>query len=175
MLHKVMCQQNKTIKSPTFKAESSSTICEADKIAMTSTITTLPLSAIEPVGLPEWKPDSLPASALVTQEAINEETTTTLKMTSDGSEIPEVPESESDALRALLVEDNEINLRLLVAYMKKLKLSHSTATNGLEALETYKSSNGQFDVVFMGEKPAPQDKSQPLTPCLLLQQIYPCP
>lgn len=153
-----MCQQDKTIKPPTFKNESSSTICEADEIAMTPTITALPLSTVEPVGVPEWKQDSLPASALITQEPINEKTTTMITITPDTSEVPEVRESESDALRALLVDDNEINLRLLVAYMKKLKLSHSTATNGLEALKTYKSSNGQFDVVFMGEKPAPLDK-----------------
>lgn len=58
---------------------------------------------------------------------------------------------QSDGLRVLLVEDNEINLKLLVAYMRKLKLNHSTAINGLEALNTYKEANGRFDVIFMGE------------------------
>ena len=57
---------------------------------------------------------------------------------------------KSDGLRVLLVEDNEINLKLLVAYMRKLKLNHSTAINGLEALNTYKEANGRFDVIFMG-------------------------
>lgn len=50
----------------------------------------------------------------------------------------------------LLVEDNEINLKLLVAYMKKLKLPHTTAINGLEALNAYKDCDGRFDVIFMG-------------------------
>ena len=58
---------------------------------------------------------------------------------------------QSDGLRVLLVEDNEINLKLLVAYMRKLKLNHSTAINGLEALNTYKEADGRFDVIFMGE------------------------
>jgi CheY-like chemotaxis protein len=49
----------------------------------------------------------------------------------------------------LLVEDNEINLKLLIATMRKLKITHSTAMNGLEALNTYKSSRGKFDVIFM--------------------------
>jgi hypothetical protein len=41
-------------------------------------------------------------------------------------------------------------MKLLVAYMRKLKLNHTTAINGLEALLTYKEAKGNFDVVFMG-------------------------
>jgi hypothetical protein len=61
-----------------------------------------------------------------------------------------VPSTE---FRVLLVEDNEINMKLLVAYMRKLKLNHSTAINGLEALNTYKEAKGCFDVIFMGKSP----------------------
>jgi hypothetical protein len=53
-------------------------------------------------------------------------------------------------MRVLLVEDNEINMKLLVAYMRKLKLNHTTAINGLEALNAYKEAQGAFDVIFMG-------------------------
>lgn len=53
-------------------------------------------------------------------------------------------------LRVLLVEDNEINLKLLVATMRKLKLDHATAINGLEAFNSYKECDGNFDVIFMG-------------------------
>jgi CheY-like chemotaxis protein len=52
-------------------------------------------------------------------------------------------------MRVLLVEDNEINLKLLIATMRKLKIIHATAMNGLEALNAYKECRGQFDVVFM--------------------------
>jgi CheY-like chemotaxis protein len=52
-------------------------------------------------------------------------------------------------MRVLLVEDNEINLKLLVATMRKLKIIHTTAMNGLEALNAYKECRGQFDVVLM--------------------------
>jgi CheY-like chemotaxis protein len=58
-------------------------------------------------------------------------------------------------MHILLVEDNEINLKLLVAYMRKLNLYHATAMNGLEALNTYKEAGGQFDVIFMGFSPHP--------------------
>ncbi|VCU39914.1 Bgt-4141 [Blumeria graminis f. sp. tritici] len=55
----------------------------------------------------------------------------------------------SEDIRVLLVEDNKINLRLLVATMKKLKTAYATATNGLEALNTYKEYTGKFDAIFM--------------------------
>ena len=57
-------------------------------------------------------------------------------------------------MRVLLVEDNEINLKLLVAYMRKLKLNHATACNGLEAVNAYKDAHEEkkhFDVIFMGK------------------------
>ncbi|ROW12165.1 hypothetical protein VMCG_00121 [Cytospora schulzeri] len=40
----------------------------------------------------------------------------------------------------LLVDDNDINLKLLVMFIKKQNVSYVTANNGLVALETYKSS-----------------------------------
>jgi hypothetical protein len=58
-----------------------------------------------------------------------------------------------EGMRVLLVEDNEINLKLLIATMRKLKLDHATATNGLEAVNAYKECGGNFDVVFMGMFP----------------------
>lgn len=57
---------------------------------------------------------------------------------------------QEKGLRVLLVEDNEINLKLLIATMRKLKLDHATAMNGLEALNSYKECSGDFDVIFMG-------------------------
>ncbi|PBP22732.1 hsp90-like protein [Diplocarpon rosae] len=61
-------------------------------------------------------------------------------------------EKEKGGLRVLLVEDNEINLKLLIATMRKLKLEHATAINGLEALNSYKDCDGAFDVIFMAMK-----------------------
>lgn len=59
---------------------------------------------------------------------------------------------DPDGMRVLLVEDNEINLKLLVAYMRKLKLDHKTAVNGLEAVNAYKEAHHaaqHFNVIFM--------------------------
>ncbi|RDW84331.1 hypothetical protein BP6252_01921 [Coleophoma cylindrospora] len=52
-------------------------------------------------------------------------------------------------LNLLLVEDNGINLKILVTYMKRLKHTFTTATNGLEALEKYKAAKLPFDYVIM--------------------------
>jgi len=40
----------------------------------------------------------------------------------------------------LLVDDNRINLQLLVTFMKKSKFNYSAASDGLEALNTYKAA-----------------------------------
>ncbi|KAL2069080.1 hypothetical protein VTL71DRAFT_15418 [Oculimacula yallundae] len=49
----------------------------------------------------------------------------------------------------LLVEDNPINLKLLVTSIKRLGLPFTTATNGIEAVEAYKSSSMQILLIFM--------------------------
>ncbi|KAJ5299054.1 hypothetical protein N7476_010611 [Penicillium atrosanguineum] len=56
-------------------------------------------------------------------------------------------EEESTTLAVLLVEDNDINLQILIAYMKKEGYQYSTARNGLEALNIFKAQPGKYGVV----------------------------
>ncbi|KAH9885944.1 hsp90-like protein [Xylariomycetidae sp. FL2044] len=49
----------------------------------------------------------------------------------------------------LLVDDNAINLKILGAYMKKLGLKYDTASNGLEAFELFKKSQGRYRYILM--------------------------
>ncbi|PYH80547.1 putative sensor histidine kinase/response regulator [Aspergillus uvarum CBS 121591] len=58
-------------------------------------------------------------------------------------------ETTKRAPAVLLVDDNEVNLKLLVAFMKKAKLSYFTATNGLEALEAFKANAGLIQIILM--------------------------
>lgn len=51
--------------------------------------------------------------------------------------------------KVLLVEDNAINMKLLVATMRKLKRPHETAENGLEAITKYASSPTAYALVLM--------------------------
>lgn len=50
----------------------------------------------------------------------------------------------------LLVDDNPINLQVLSMYCKKNKHAYATATDGLEAYDTYRSATVPFKTVFMG-------------------------
>lgn len=50
---------------------------------------------------------------------------------------------------ALLVEDNPINMKILIACMKKLNTQYYCAVNGLQAVNVYKSVQEKPDVVFM--------------------------
>lgn len=45
-----------------------------------------------------------------------------------------------DKCRVLLVDDNTINLKLLTTFMEKRGFAYTTASNGLEALESYKEA-----------------------------------
>ncbi|KGO68293.1 CheY-like superfamily [Penicillium italicum] len=60
-----------------------------------------------------------------------------------------LPEMEEPTLAVLLVEDNDINLRILVAHMKKEGYSYTIARNGLEALNIFRAHPRKFGVVLM--------------------------
>ena len=53
----------------------------------------------------------------------------------------------------LLVDDNDINLKLLVAFMKKLGYEFITAQNGQEALDSFKKNASRIRIVLMGKFP----------------------
>lgn len=50
----------------------------------------------------------------------------------------------------MIVDDNEINLKILESFMRKIGSSFETASNGLAAVEKYKKSKRQFDFILMG-------------------------
>ncbi|KOS46648.1 hypothetical protein ACN38_g2374 [Penicillium nordicum] len=49
----------------------------------------------------------------------------------------------------LLVDDNDINLRLLIAFMKKLNCDYVIAQNGEEALEAFKTNSSVIGMILM--------------------------
>ncbi|KAF5668661.1 ATPase ATP-binding domain-containing protein [Fusarium heterosporum] len=49
----------------------------------------------------------------------------------------------------LLVDDNPINLKMLIMFMKKLRLQYTTATDGKQAVEKYKENPKRFRCIFM--------------------------
>ena len=49
----------------------------------------------------------------------------------------------------LLVDDNPINIKILVSYMKRLGHPYHTASNGLEAVNAFRESLGYYKAIFM--------------------------
>ncbi|KAH8426363.1 hybrid sensor histidine kinase/response regulator [Aspergillus melleus] len=68
---------------------------------------------------------------------------------------PESPaqsgESSREPIRVLLVDDNDINLKIMSTFMRKIGCQYDTASNGLIALEKYENSNQRFAFVLMGK------------------------
>ncbi|KAG9685645.1 hypothetical protein KCU69_g11065, partial [Aureobasidium melanogenum] len=56
---------------------------------------------------------------------------------------------DSNLRKVLLVEDNSINMKLLVATMRKLKRPYTCAGNGLEAVTAYASAPASYALILM--------------------------
>ncbi|KAF9890471.1 hypothetical protein FE257_005876 [Aspergillus nanangensis] len=52
-------------------------------------------------------------------------------------------------LHVLIVDDNDINIKILTTFMRRIRCSYETATNGQIALDKYKERDGKFDYVLM--------------------------
>lgn len=59
---------------------------------------------------------------------------------------PTVPAAPPHISRALIVEDNLLNRRLLEIILERLNIAYATATNGIEGLQMMKEQH--FDIVF---------------------------
>lgn len=55
----------------------------------------------------------------------------------------------------LLVDDNDINLKILTSFMKRLGHEFDTAVNGLEALQMYTADPGLYPSILMGKLTSP--------------------
>lgn len=63
--------------------------------------------------------------------------------------LPEKDEASSERSTVLLVEDNEINMKLLVALMNKSNLDYECAGDGLQALNLYTATPSKFGLILM--------------------------
>ncbi|KXG47353.1 CheY-like superfamily [Penicillium griseofulvum] len=57
--------------------------------------------------------------------------------------------SQMTNMHVLIVDDNDINLKILATFMRKLGCSYDTASNGLIALEQVESSSRRYDLILM--------------------------
>ncbi|KAI1004628.1 hypothetical protein K3495_g3586 [Podosphaera aphanis] len=141
VLHQAYCHK---VATSTTTSTNHPTSCEISQPSCLAAATQPDVNIPQPkrkTSLRTAKPHSLSSNAIVP----------TIKSIPTASvSLAKIPMSTAKKdLRILLVEDNEINLRLLVATMQKLKLDYVAAVNGLEALNAYKKCFGRFDVIFM--------------------------
>ncbi|KAK4505539.1 hypothetical protein PRZ48_003502 [Zasmidium cellare] len=94
---------------------------------------------------PSVQSGSTKVSPLPTSNAANSTTASTSIVTD--STASDTTSSEDEWI--LLVEDNDVNMKLLVALSKKLHLKYQCAINGQEALDVYRSTPGKYFLVLM--------------------------
>ncbi|KAJ5568893.1 hypothetical protein N7450_011379 [Penicillium hetheringtonii] len=61
------------------------------------------------------------------------------------------PECPQDNTSVLIVDDNDINLKIMSTFIHKIGFHYVTATNGLIALEKYSNSDQRYAFVLMGK------------------------
>ncbi|QIW96615.1 hypothetical protein AMS68_002133 [Peltaster fructicola] len=62
---------------------------------------------------------------------------------------PSIDSSLATNNTVLLVEDNHINMKLLIALLRKLRLPYQCAVNGREAVDLYRQEHSSFSLVLM--------------------------
>lgn len=113
--------------------------------------------------LPMWAPKKLQVPEYLGDEALKRESPIVPKTANHDPE-PAAPNQSSNSrsgeshnehnsgLRILLVDDNALNLKILLLFLKRNAYHNiQKATNGSEAVQTIQECQDGFDVVFMGE------------------------
>ena len=72
-----------------------------------------------------------------------------LSETKKVSKAQKVEETPIYKIKALIAEDNPINMKLITTTFKNLGVEADTATNGLEAFNKYSMNPDKYDVIFM--------------------------
>lgn len=99
-----------------------------------------------PIGQPNYFPEAEDDESVFSSAA--DPSSETLQQTSEKKDAQS--SAQQDLPTVLLVDDNDINLRILMTFMTKLQCTYLTAQNGQDALDVFKRSNSQIGIVFMG-------------------------
>ena len=109
---------------------------------------TIPAIDLEPsLAISEAQPSPASDDTVVVTPQTSTEAPSNLTL-SDA--LPIRPSNELRPTHVLVVDDNDINLKIMTTFMRKVGCTYDTATNGLIALEKYKASAQRFDFVLMG-------------------------
>lgn len=82
--------------------------------------------------------------------ALNQENPFSLQSEKKNNPGTTQPQANLGGAHVMLVEDNEINAQIAIAYLKSMNLSVTTVTDGAQAVQTLASgANGVFDLILM--------------------------
>ncbi len=102
-------------------------------------------AALHPTGQPDSQP---PYTAALTPDVTDPVLQTTTVQSEQSTETSD-SRSLQEANFFLLVDDNNINLKILSSYAKKIGRPYTMAKNGVEAVEAFCRNPGQYKCVFM--------------------------
>ncbi|KAL4862289.1 hypothetical protein BDV12DRAFT_46326 [Aspergillus spectabilis] len=110
----------------------------------------------DPPSLPVTEPSDLPApdpAPLVVSDLVPSDTIHTTRLREPSSK-PVTPSITGildlpGPLHLLIVDDNDINLKILATFASKIGCTYDTASDGLIALNKYKESRRRYDLILM--------------------------
>ncbi|CAG8139435.1 unnamed protein product [Penicillium olsonii] len=109
-----------------------------------------PKNKVAGVSTPIYGQDSGPPEKLKPREKVDNSHISTTVLGFPTTEVGSTSQSQqSSSVTVLLVDDNDINLRILTAFMKKLGCGYAVAKNGQEALETFRANPCSIRIILM--------------------------
>ncbi|CAI7656301.1 unnamed protein product [Penicillium crustosum] len=108
-----------------------------------------PDAAIPPISLQTQTESNLDSGSDLNARGTSEYPNEAVSALGGSSSSTPRPPSKQAAAHVLIVDDNEINVKIMATFMRKINCSYDTAHNGLVALEKYKSSDCYYDFVLM--------------------------
>jgi signal transduction histidine kinase/ActR/RegA family two-component response regulator len=100
--------------------------------------------------VPKLLPDTELSGVGSPNAALNDHALPTISSSSGMGHIAELPSTRQNRPRVLLVDDNEINMRLLLTFMKHQKVTDvDTADNGRAAVDYVERNVHGYDLIFM--------------------------
>ncbi|KAL5341061.1 hypothetical protein BJX70DRAFT_74362 [Aspergillus crustosus] len=100
----------------------------------------LPTPELDPVSSPD--PDLIPSNTIHTTRLQQPGTKPETRLVNGNLELP-------SSLHLLIVDDNDINLKILATFASKIGCTFDTASDGLIALNKYKETRRRYDLILI--------------------------
>lgn len=83
------------------------------------------------------------------EKAVDKPSTETLENPKDGAATAEVDKKQLNGKNVLIVEDNEVNQKVITEFLKRLGAKVNVAENGMQCLDYWRIQPNKFDLILM--------------------------